>query len=878
MRVKEPSSALPEKVKRSRRPTIPHDEDSSDDAAESAYHFLLFCYHVREYVLQLCFYFKGCGENSESQHSWKHYKSSKTEPHCIVISLSTWIIWCYECNEKLSTHCNKKALAQIADFLQKHVSKIQASPFSRIIKLCEEKCETGDMRKGRKSSSVTAVKGITNLGNTCFFNAVMQNLAQTYILTELMNEIKENGTKLKIFPSLDCQLDPLMVELSSPGPLTSALFLFLHTMKETERGPLSPKVLFSQLCQKAPRFKGCQQQDSQELLHYLLDAVRIEETKRIQASILKAFNNPTTKTADDETRKKVKAYGKEGVKMNFIDRIFIGELTSTVMCEECANISMTSDSFIDISLPIIEERVSKHVLLGRMSKSRSSQEPDRGQNSGTITAGNTHQSKAIKKHFSSKDKDQPTRDRKHRRKLASGEEKTAVLCPRKENRESNGDSPKSLASRRKPASAALSESPPEDDDGSEKEASHSESSVDADSEASGSDCAAQQAAAHPSRHVSCARTGGLPHRPSASDLPCPKEMDSGDEEVAEAISDLHLSSSVIGERDLDRENQPVNVPNHLCFSEQKLRVSDNPQNAFQTLSQSYVTTPKECSVQSCLYQFTSMELLMGNNKLLCLNCTKKQQQHQKETSSAETKAEGVYTNARKQLLISAVPAVLILHLKRFHQVRALVFVVSVCSAESLVRGIVMLLTLKFSNTAKTEVSEMQLPNSYAVELYTICQRLFFGFDNIHPKNRADESFSFCNFVRDFCVFHLLSTGCVYGLVLLSFNHISLSNTNWSFSVWKNVSVGDQVLYGLYGVVEHSGSMRGGHYTAYVRVRTPSKSFMEHVTGKKNVAGLKECESEPTEEWVHVSDTCVQVVPESRALNAQAYLLFYERVL
>lgn len=32
------------------------------------------------------------------------------------------------------------------------------------------------------------------------------------------------------------------------------------------------------------------------------------------------------------------AYGKEGVKMNFIDRIFIGELTSTVMCEECANV------------------------------------------------------------------------------------------------------------------------------------------------------------------------------------------------------------------------------------------------------------------------------------------------------------------------------------------------------------------------------------------------------------------------------------------------------------------------------------------------------------------------------------------------------------
>ena len=38
--------------------------------------------------------------------------------------------------------------------------------------------------------------------------------------------------------------------------------------------------------------------------------------------------------------------------------------------------------------------------------------------------------------------------------------------------------------------------------------------------------------------------------------------------------------------------------------------------------------------QSCLYQFTSMELLMGNNKLLCENCTEKKQKYQKETTSA----------------------------------------------------------------------------------------------------------------------------------------------------------------------------------------------------------------------------------------------------
>ncbi|XP_042795372.1 ubiquitin carboxyl-terminal hydrolase 45 isoform X3 [Panthera leo] len=765
MRVKEPSKALPEKAKRSKRPAIPRDEDSSDDIAvgftcphvslaisvnhvkkaiaENVWSVCSDCLRERRFCdgqpvlssdIWLCLKcgFQGCGRNSESHHSVKHYKNQRTESHCITISLSTWIIWCYECDEKLSTHCNKKVLAQTVDFLQKHVSKTQTSAFSRILKLCEEKYEAGEKKKGRKGNSVTPVKGITNLGNTCFFNAVMQNLAQSYILSELMNESKENGTKLKIFPSSDSHLDPLMVELSSPGPLTSALFLFLHSMKETEKGPLSPKVLFNQLCQKAPRFKGFQQQDSQELLHYLLDAVRTEETKRIQAGILKAFNNPTTKTADDDTKKKVKAYGREGVKMNFIDRIFIGELTSTVMCEECANISTVKDPFIDISLPIIEER------------------------------------------------NQLVHGRKCVRKLPSGEDRVAVICREYENPGISGDS--SVCAGVVSTEAVLAESPT---DGSEKEASPSESSADADSEASESESTSQQAVPLRSRSGCCVHKNGPPPQ-----RPLTKETGSCDEGVAKAISELYLSSTVTGDRDLDRENKPPDVPNNLCSSQEKHVLSPSPQKAFLSLSQSYITTSKECSVQSCLYQFTSMELLMGNNKLLCENCTEKKQKYQKETISAEKKAEGVYTNARKQLLISAIPANLILHLKRFHQA-----------------GL-----------------------------------------NLRKVNRHVD-FPLILDLAPFC-----SATC------------------------KNVNVGDKVLYGLYGVVEHSGSMRGGHYTAYVKVRAPSRKLLEHITGKKNVPDLKEPDSESADQWVHVSDTYVQVVPESRALSAQAYLLFYERIL
>lgn len=106
----------------------------------------------------------------------------------------------------------------------------------------------------------------------------------------------------------------------------------------------------------------------------------------------------------------------------------------------------------------------------------------------------------------------------------------------------------------------------------------------------------------------------------------------------------------------------------------------------------------------------------------------------------------------------------------------------------------------------------------------------------------------------------------------------------------------EILYSLYGIVEHSGTMRSGHYTAYVKVR-PSSAYASSNgldQGGKGAGSIQtvclfrkylltpmfpsgDAEA-PRGSWFHISDTGVQPVSENKVQSCQAYLLFYERLL
>ncbi|KAI3440821.1 Ubiquitinyl hydrolase 1 [Psidium guajava] len=158
------------------------------------------------------------------------------------------------------------------------------------------------------------VRGMVNLGNTCFFNSVVQNLLA-------LDRLKDYLGKLD----------------TSIGPLTISLKKLFSEVKMENGGKnvINPRSLFGSICSKAPQFRGYQQHDSHELLRCLLDVLSTEEF---------------------DLKKLTKLPQEGGVPQNqnvtFVDAVFGGQISSTVCCVECGHSSTVYEPFLDLSLPV----------------------------------------------------------------------------------------------------------------------------------------------------------------------------------------------------------------------------------------------------------------------------------------------------------------------------------------------------------------------------------------------------------------------------------------------------------------------------------------------------------------------------------------------
>ncbi|XP_048397018.1 ubiquitin carboxyl-terminal hydrolase 16 [Stegostoma tigrinum] len=766
---------------------------------------------------------QGCGRNSEEQHALKHHEKQHSEPHCVVLNLDCWTAWCYLCDDEIHYEV-KDQLGQFVAYIQKKTADkcvkgaMMAQTNEKIKGKEDNTTETGKHEKEKSVAQINQqipVKGLSNLGNTCFFNAVMQILSQTYVLHELIQQLKMNETTLTIVTPDSLNLGQLEIHLDQPGPLSSAMCQFLLEFQDTKKNVVTPKELFAQVCKKAVRFKGFQQQDSQELLRYLLDGMRTEEIKRIGAGILKALNYTSEMMENEESKKTMKAYEKEGSMLNFVDRVFGGTMTSTIMCEECKMVTLVEESFLDLSLPVLDEQIDKKKSLGKSGRNiiDGDQNDNRGdcdgnfisKNRDDVSAGTSkYQQKKAKKQAKKQAKNQ-RQQQKHQAKLLDLEN-----SPEKCSLDDVpiGKIASSLENKTYLESSNIVEtvSPEQSPLDSFSTGHHLETMQKEPVEGS------IQELTQVNTDIDDEEGEIMPWKSPSDQSDNSKNFDSSDifesntmnenqfnalcssedeENIINNLNKLNLNECIVNHDEITltlEEYKNSSETNDLLTSAKDKRVVWlDPEKAFCTLTDREHLTVEDCSVGACLRQFTQMEKLIGANKLLCEECTQRQYKGGSKTNANDEKK--VYTNARKQMLISSPPPILTLHLKRF-------------------------------------------------------QQLGFNLRKINKHIHFPQ-------VLDLAPFCALNC--------------------------KNVAENcTDVLYSLYGVVEHSGTMRSGHYTAYVKVRTPSSCLTEYAMTRCTLSEFKG--ESPIGNWFHISDTRVQGVPETKVLSAQAYLLFYERIL
>lgn len=246
-----------------------------------------------------------------------HIKShSSKKSHPLSVELVYGNVYCAECGDYVYDQEFEHVSEAFAERASKSLNKsVRYHPWkptpSEVSLLKSHQKRKGFSATSAASNSTLGLRGLINLGNTCFMSCIVQTLIHTPLLRDYflsdrhicLLEHHQGGQ------CIVCEVSRLFQEFYSGA-----------------KTPLVPHVLLHMTWQHAHHLAGYEQQDAHEFFIATLDLLH-----------------------------RHLIYGTKVSPSNcdcIVDTIFTGKLQSDVVCQSCKNVSTTIDPFWDISLDL----------------------------------------------------------------------------------------------------------------------------------------------------------------------------------------------------------------------------------------------------------------------------------------------------------------------------------------------------------------------------------------------------------------------------------------------------------------------------------------------------------------------------------------------